>query len=231
MKGKEEMVMKDFCPELILWDLDGTLVDSRADLVHATNEAMRILGYPEVDQEHFARMVGNGVRYLVSAALPEEVREKERERAVNIFMDYYRAHIADETRFFPGIPELVSSLPVPHAIVSNKREDLCRILVDALEASTWFSEIVGGDTYPNRKPHPQPVLEMVDRFGREVSSVLLVGDSMIDIESGLNAGVKTAGVKWGFGDPEENPLYRPDFLFESVTEMGDFLRRVCPGKV
>jgi len=220
-----------FCPELILWDLDGTLVDSSEDLVRATNEAMRRLGYPEVDKAHFARMVGNGVRYLVSAALPPESREVERERAIEIFMEYYRAHIADRTRYFRGIPELLADLPVHHAIVSNKREDLCRVLVKELDSLDWFEEIVGGDTFLNRKPHPQPVLEMIKRFSVDPSRTVMIGDSILDIESGLKAGVKTIGVTWGFGDPLESSEIRPDYVFSSVSEMADFLRQACLGKV
>lgn len=224
------MVLGQFCPELILWDLDGTLVDSSSDLVRATNEAMRILGYPDVDQAHFARMVGNGVRYLVSAALPAESREREQERAVEIFMEYYRAHIAEKTRYFEGIPELLADLPVANVIVSNKREDLCRLLVQALESRSWFKEIVGGDTFVNRKPHPQPVLEMVKRFSADPSRVVMIGDSILDIESGLRAGVKTIGVTWGFGDPLENSEIKPDYVFRNVAEMADFLRQAYLGR-
>lgn len=225
------MIHDEFCPELILWDLDGTLVDSSADLVRATNEAMRTLGYPDVDKEHFARMVGNGVRYLVSAALPEEARGRERERAIEVFMEYYRAHIADETRYFEGIPELLADLPVSHAIVSNKREDLCSALVRALDSQDWFQEIVGGDTFLNRKPHPQPVLEMVNRFSADPSRTVMIGDSILDVESGLKAGVKTIGVTWGFGDPLEKSEVKPDYVFRKVSEMADFLRQACLGKV
>jgi phosphoglycolate phosphatase len=225
------MIHEGFCPELILWDLDGTLVDSSEDLVRATNEAMRTLGYPDVDKEHFARMVGNGVRYLVGAALPAETRDLEREKAIDIFMDYYKAHIADRTRYFQGIPELLLELPVVHAIVSNKREDLCRRLVDALDSGDWFGEIVGGDTFLNRKPHPQPVSEMVKRFSADPSRTIMIGDSILDIESGFKAGVKTVGVTWGFGDPLEKPEIRPDYVFSSVSEMADFLRKACLGKV
>ena len=224
------MVRDKVCPELILWDLDGTLVDSSADLVRATNEAMRTLGYPDVDQAHFARMVGNGVRYLVSAALPAESREREQEKAIEIFMEYYRGHIADKTRYFEGIPELLAELPVDHVIVSNKREELCRLLVHKLESGSWFKEIVGGDTFANRKPHPQPIMEMVKQFSVDPSRVVMIGDSILDIESGLKAGVRTIGVTWGFGDPLENSEINPDFVFRNVSGMASFLRESCLGK-
>jgi phosphoglycolate phosphatase len=146
-------------------------------------------------------------------------------------MEYYRAHIADRTRYFQGIPELLADLPVTHAIVSNKREDLCRELVGALYSRGWFEEIVGGDTFLNRKPHPQPVSEMVKRFSADPFRTVMIGDSILDIESGKKAGVKTIGVTWGFGDPLENSAIRPDDVFMSVSERAQCLRQACLGKV
>ena len=181
--------------KLILWDLDGTLVDSRKDLVQATNVAVTALGYSPVQDDHFAKMVGNGVRYLVNQALPETVSESEREKAIRIFLDYYRDHIADWTHFFPGIPEILEQIPGIHVVVSNKREDLCRELIHRLGAEHFFQDIVGGDTFAQRKPDPMPVLKMVQKFDADRRSTMLIGDSIVDMESGRRAGVFTAGVQ------------------------------------
>jgi phosphoglycolate phosphatase len=210
--------------KLILWDLDGTLVDSRKDLVQATNVAVTALGYEPIQDDHFARMVGNGVRFLVNRALPKGVSEEDREKAIQIFLDYYRDHIADKTHFFSGIPEILEKLPGIHVVVSNKREDLCRELIRRLGAEGFFQEIVGGDTFDQRKPDPTPILKMLEMFHAEKNETILIGDSIVDMESGRRAGVLTVGVQWGFGDPLENPEFSADKIFEDVTGLGAFLQ-------
>ncbi len=209
---------------LILWDLDGTLVNSRKDLVHATNVAVTTLGYEPVHDDHFEKMVGNGVRFLVNQALPHYVPEEEREKAIQIFLDYYRDHIADRTHFFSGIPEILESLPCIHVVLSNKREDLCRELIRKLGAERFFQEIVGGDTFDRRKPDPTPVLKMVEKFNVDKNATAFIGDSIIDMEAGRRAGVLTVGVRWGFGDPLENPEFSADRIFREVSDLGSFLQ-------
>jgi phosphoglycolate phosphatase len=216
---------------LVLWDLDGTLVDSRGDLVEATNHAVRSLGFPPVEESHFSRMVGNGVRYLVNAALPQDAGKAVRERAIELFLDHYRQHIADRTRFFPGIREILESTRATHVVLSNKREDLCRSLIDALDVREYFSEIVGGDTYPQRKPDPFPVFQMLMRFGVPPEDAVLVGDSVVDMEAGRTAGIRTAGVTWGFGDPLEKESFTPDWLFQTVEGLGGFLREWAEARI
>ncbi len=222
---------KDRASRLVLWDLDGTLVDSRGDLVTATNHAVKELGFPPVDENHFSRMVGNGVRFLVNAALPPEAGKHERELAIELFLDHYRQHIADHTRFFPGILEILESVPATHVVLSNKREDLCRSLVEALNVRSFFAEIVGGDTYSQRKPDPFPVFQMLMRFGVPPENAILVGDSVIDMEAGRKAGIRTVGVTWGFGDPLEKESFTPDWLFQTVAGLGDFLRAWTGGRI
>jgi phosphoglycolate phosphatase len=204
--------------ELILWDLDGTLVDSRLDLVEATNVAMRTLGYPLVPFDRFSRMVGQGVRHLVTQALPPDVPPERIETAIGIFLDWYKVHLADNTRFYDGMKEGISRLSVPSAVVSNKREELCRSILERLGAETIFVAVVGGDTCPERKPDPMPVLHVVKSRGATPGRTLMVGDSAVDIEAGNRAGVRTCGVMWGFGDPSGHPLFKPDFLVAGPEE-------------
>ena len=205
--------------ELVLWDLDGTLVDSRLDLVEATNVAMRALGYPLVPFDRFSRMVGQGVRHLVTEALPKGTSPETVEKAIDLFLEWYRIHLADNTRFYDGILEGIARLSVPSAVVSNKREGLCRSLLERLGADRFFVEIVGGDSCSERKPHPMPILHVVEGRGVDPGRVLMVGDSAVDIEAGVRAGVKTCGVLWGFGDPGGNPSFRPDFLAAGPDEL------------
>lgn len=204
--------------DLILWDLDGTLVDSRLDLVEATNVAMREMGYPLVPFDRFSRMVGQGVRHLVTQALPPDVPPERIERAIDIFIEWYKIHLADNTRFYDGMKEGIARLSIPSAVVSNKREGLCRSLLERLGADSLFVAVVGGDTCPERKPDPMPVRHVVESRRALPGRVLMVGDSAVDIESGKRAGVRTCGVLWGFGDPAGNPAFRPDFLVAGPEE-------------
>jgi phosphoglycolate phosphatase len=208
--------LNDF--DLILWDLDGTLVDSRQDLVDATNVAMEAMGYPLVPFEQFSKMVGQGVRHLVTEALPKDVPPSVVEEAIEIFLSWYRKHLADHTRFYEGMAEGISALRTPSAVVSNKREELCRSLLSRLDGSHLFSSIVGGDTCAERKPHPLPLLHAMKNLGIGPDRVLMVGDSGVDVEAGVRAGTDVCGVLWGFGDPTENPRFVPDFL---VTDPED----------
>ncbi len=212
--GKMRKEIEEF--GLILWDLDGTLVDSRTDLVEATNVAMRALGYPTVPFDRFSQMVGQGVRHLVTSALPPGADPETVEEAIEIFLVWYRRHLADTTRFYPGLREGIARSKALHAVVSNKREDLCRSLLARLGTTDLFVRIVGGDTCPERKPHPAPLLAAMEGLGIARERVLMVGDSAVDIEAGKLAGVTTWGVLWGFGDPASS---RPDALLADPSEL------------
>lgn len=212
--GKMRKGIEEF--GLILWDLDGTLVDSRTDLVEATNVAMRALGYPPVPFGRFSQMVGQGVRHLVTSALPPGADPETVEEAIEIFLVWYRRHLADTTRFYPGLREGIARSKALHAVVSNKREDLCRSLLARLGTTDLFVRIVGGDTCPERKPHPAPLLAAMEGLGIAREGVLMVGDSAVDIEAGKLAGVTTWGVLWGFGDPASS---RPDALLADPSEV------------
>lgn len=205
--------------DLILWDLDGTLVDSRQDLVDATNVAMRAMGFPEVPFDRFSTMVGKGVRHLVTQALPRDASLDTVDRATEIFLEWYRVHLADNTRFYAGMAEGIAELGSRAAVVSNKREDLCRSILSRLGAGGRFDIVVGGDTCPDRKPHPAPLLHAMALAGVPPGRVLMVGDSAVDVEAGVRAGVAVLGVLWGFGNPSENPAFRPDFLAASPREI------------
>lgn len=217
LMGRKQINLKDF--DLILWDLDGTLVDSRQDLVDATNVAMRAMGFPLVPFDRFSKMVGKGVRHLVTEALPDEVSPPVVEKAIEIFLDWYRKHLSDNTRFYGGMLEGIRALPVLSAVVSNKREELCRSLLSRLQSDYLFCSVVGGDTCEDRKPHPAPLLHVMKSQGVPPNRVLMVGDSVVDIEAGLRAGTRVCGVLWGFGDPTENPLFSPDYLVTSPEEL------------
>lgn len=214
---KHRLSLSEF--DLILWDLDGTLVDSRQDLVEATNVAMRALEYPPVPFERFSPMVGKGVRHLVTQALPPDASPATVEKGIEVFIAWYRKHLADNTRFYAGMIDGISRLSGLSAVVSNKREELCRSLLSRLGYDRMFCAIVGGDTCPERKPDPLPLKYVIEKQGVFPGRVLMVGDSEVDVEAGVRAGVRVCGVLWGFGDPAGNPEFTPDWLVSSPREL------------
>lgn len=192
-------------PKLIIFDLDGTLIDSLPDLTDATNLIRGGYGFPLLQQADVRKLVGKGARNLVERALPG-VDEAEVDRALDAFLAYNLEHIADKTRPYPGVPETLPELAAygaPLVVLSNKNVDLCCEVMERLGIRVHFSRVFGADSFPCRKPSPEPVLAVLREYGVEAARSLMVGDSINDIASGGGAGVVTVGCSYGYGDSEE----------------------------
>lgn len=184
--------------KLILFDLDGTLVDSAADVTHALNHALRPYGYGDLSVEEAVKLVGEGLTSLVAkvlgvdgAVLKEEVLER--------FLGYYTEHLTDFTRPYPEVIELLEGLKsYRKAVVSNKRESLSTLLLTNLKMYHYFDHIIGADSTPEKKPSPLPLLTVLDREGVKAEEAVMVGDSNLDIEAGRSAGVTTVAVCYGY---------------------------------
>jgi phosphoglycolate phosphatase len=187
--------------KLIIFDLDGTLVDSLDDLTTATNHMLVVLGRPPVGREQVRGMVGQGARNLVERALPG-APAPEVEQGLQLFLQFNADHIADQTRCYPGVRETLAVLAesaLTLTIVSNKNEELCRKILAVMELDHYFAAIYGADSLPARKPSPEPLRHVMAEFGRRPGETLMVGDSINDIAAGLEAGVATVGCRFGYG--------------------------------
>jgi len=216
--------------DLIIFDLDGTLIDSLPDLADATNHMLAALGRPRIDQDAVRRLVGQGARRLVERALAGAAQE-EVEQGLALFLDYNHRHIADRTVLYPGVGETLDALKgrgMRLAIISNKNVALCREVVSALGIDRYFEEILGADSLPFRKPSPEPVLKLLADFGVDPERAALVGDSINDIAAGRGAGVPTVGCTWGYGDPVE--LKDADYRIDEFAELLE-IPLFCHGKV
>ena len=203
----------------VIFDLDGTLVDSLADLADATNRMLASFDRPQLGLLQVRQLVGQGVRRLVERAMPGASAE-EVERGIEIFLSYNEAHIADRTVTYPGVAEILDLLAqqrVPMAILSNKNVSLCRTLLEALGIGRYFADIVGADSLPFRKPAPEPVLHILRRFDVAPSAAVMVGDSINDISAGKGAGTMTVGCRYGYGDSDE--IAGADYLIDSLPEL------------
>lgn len=213
----------------VIFDLDGTLVDTAPDLMHATNHVLEGLGRRAVTMEEVRAFVGHGARALVTrglaatGGLPEAYDvEPDYQR----FVAYYTENIAHGSRPFPGLLRLLDRLKAEGfglAVCTNKLEGLSVKLLDALELSPYFGAIVGPDTIGVAKPDPRPFHEAVARLGLESPRAIMVGDSETDILTARNAGVPVLGVPFGY-TPRPVAEYGPDRIIHHFDEAYDAIQ-------
>lgn len=202
--------------KLIIFDLDGTLIDSLDDLAAAASHMLVALGREPAGRDQVRGYVGQGARRLVERAMPGAAPE-EIERGLSIFLAYNEEHIVDKTRLYPGARETLSALRDRGfilAVVSNKNVALCSKVLSALGVEGFFAAVVGADSLPFRKPSPEPLLTVLRQFGAAPEEAVIVGDSMNDIEAGKAASIRTIGCSFGYGDGAEigSADYRIDTL-------------------
>ena len=191
--------------KLLIFDLDGTLIDSLPDLTDATNDMRSSFGLAPLSPEQVRRLVGQGARSLVERALPGAA-PGEVEEGLQRFLGYNLAHIADKTRPYPGVIETLRALKVlgyPLCVLSNKNVALCREVLSRLGIGEFFPTVFGADSLPFRKPSPEPVLALLREFGVTARECVLIGDSINDVAAGQGAGVWTVGCSYGYGDHSE----------------------------
>ena len=190
-------------PAALVFDLDGTLIDSRRDIATAINRMRADLGLPPLALEQVVTMVGEGARLLVERALGPDFPPDQVDQALARYLDHYRDVCLDTTRPYPGIEEMLGALSerYPLALLSNKGEALSRRILEGLGLAHHFREILGGDSLPTRKPDPAGLRLVAERLGASLESLLLVGDTWIDAETAKAAGCAFALVEWGFPLP------------------------------
>ena len=215
---------------LLVFDLDGTLIDSRLDLIHSVNAMLLHIGRPELDGDMIASYVGDGAPALVRRALGDTDDDTLLQPALEYFLGYYRLHKLDHTTVYAGIPEVLKRLANSSngvqrqmAVLSNKPANSSRAIVRALGVGDFFVRIYGGNSFTTKKPDPLGVRTILQETGVAAAEGLMIGDSSIDVLTGRNAGLWTCGVTYGFAPLtlEEVP---PDVLIESPWELGELLR-------
>lgn len=190
-------------PAALVFDLDGTLIDSRRDITTAINRMRADLALPPLALEQVITLVGEGARLLVERALGPEYTPDQVGQALERYLGYYWDVCLDETRPYPGVEEMLADLAgrYPLALLSNKGEALSRKILGGLGLAGRFREVLGGDSLPTRKPDPTGLRVLADRLGCPVGDLLLVGDTWVDAETAKNAGCPFALVEWGFPRP------------------------------
>lgn len=192
--------------DLLLFDLDGTLADTSRDVAGAMNYVLRGEGLPELPVETIVRFVGHGVRRLIErslGALGSSVDGAE-DRMYERFLGWYRQHMLDQTRLYPGVADTLERLHGRRmAVVTNKPEEPSRLILEGLGVASRFSAVVGGDSLDRKKPDPLPVTYLLERFGLDASRTLLVGDTAVDIATAQAAGIRSCVVTYGYAYQED----------------------------
>jgi phosphoglycolate phosphatase len=205
--------------KLLIFDLDGTLIDSLPDLIDATNHMRDSFGLPRFNPEEVRRLVGQGARSLVERALPG-LSPAELDEGMERFLAYNLAHIADKTRPYPGVVATLQALEAAGyalCVLSNKNVALCREVLSRLGLERYFATVYGADSHPCRKPSPEPVLALLRQYGVPAGACVMIGDSINDIAAGRGAGVVTVGCRYGYGDLSE--LSGADYQIEDFQSL------------
>lgn len=214
--------------KLVIFDLDGTLLNTIADLAAATNYALTQFGYPTHSTDAYRFFVGNGINKLFERALPEADRTPENVlRIRSKFVPYYNIHNADLSRPYPGIEDLLNQLQQHHiqiAVASNKYQEATAKLIGQYFPAIRFTAVFGQRENVPTKPDPQVVNEIIQLAGVSKEEVVYIGDSGVDMQTGLNAGVTTIGVCWGFRPKSELQEFQPDLLAEKPEDISRFLQ-------
>jgi phosphoglycolate phosphatase len=209
----------------IVFDLDGTLVDSRRDLANAANALITELGGTPLPEEAVAAMVGEGAAILVRRALIASGLDASTPAALSRFLDLYDERLLEHTRPYDGIFEVLQSLHarVPIAVLTNKPQAATEKLLAGLQLASYFRDVIGGDTPLGRKPGPAGLLELARRAGVPPSETVLVGDSPIDFETARAAGCGLVLVRYGFGFRELD-LRRGERVLTQPGELANLFR-------
>lgn len=218
---------------LVVFDLDGTLVDSRQDLADSTNAVLESLGAPPLAADRVAMMVGDGARILVQRALEASALPSEGgplDEALSLFHHCYRSRVLVTTRPYPGISDMLEDVaPLARlAVLTNKPLAPAQQLVEAFGWRARFTNVFGGDGDTARKPDPAGLRRLMALSDAGPDSTLLVGDSMVDVETARNAGVPMCVVKYGFGHTRGDLQLRGDeWVAETGADVGRVIRQLA----
>jgi phosphoglycolate phosphatase len=215
---------------LIIFDLDGTLIDSSADITDAINYAVAPYGIQRVTVSTAIGLIGEGVTRLIEKLIDQSrplARRKHftPEEVLGRFLDYYSSHLAVLTTTYPGGRETLEGLrEYRKVVISNKREDLSVLVLRELDLDRYIDLVVGSDTTPARKPSPVPLVYAMEKFGAAQNETLIVGDSNFDIEAGKAAGIWTVGATYGYRPVDF--LKDADFIIENMGELVGVVARL-----
>src|SRR6202040_2514625 len=208
---------------VLIFDLDGTLIDSGADLALSVNATLKETGRAPLRNDQIFGYVGQGAARLIQQALGPGAPREECEQGLAFFLSYYRAHMLDNTVTYPGVREGLAALDgMPMAVLTNKPVRFSRQILEGLGLASYFRYIYGGNSFESKKPNPAGMGVLLRDFGAAPKQAMLVGDSEVDVQTARNAGTWCCGVTYGLSS-SQLAKFLPDLLVDSLTELAAHL--------
>jgi phosphoglycolate phosphatase len=212
---------------LLIFDLDGTLIDSRLDLAHAVNATRAQAGRGPLPHEQIFSFVGNGAPVLIKRSMGPDASDEEVQNALEFFLDYYRHHALDYTVLYPGVHDALNLLyasGTAMAVLTNKPVRISHRIMEGLGIASLFFRIYGGNSFEHKKPHPIGIDTLRAEVSAPAEKTWMVGDSYVDVQTARNAGVASCGVTYGF-QPETFQEFPPDVLVDRLEDFADRFAR------
>lgn len=204
---------------VFIFDLDGTLIDSKRDLILSVNAMLREMGRTDLREETISGYIGAGAPVLIARALGSAAGEEEKKRGLEFFLGYYEEHKMDHTRAYPGVREALAELRrYPMAVLTNKPWKISRRILDELGMLDYFRAVYGGNSFETKKPDPLGAQKILEEFSAAPREALLIGDSEIDVQTARNAGTLAAAVNYGFG-AHDRAAHPADFYLDRLPDL------------
>lgn len=217
------------CIRALIFDLDGTLIDSKRDLIRSVNAMLLEMGREELHEDTISGYIGHGAPQLVARALGNGAVSEEHERALKFFLGYYEDHKMDSTSAYPGVLEALECLcGFSMAVLTNKPVRVSRRILEGLGLAKYFRVVYGGNSFETKKPDPLGARKILEEFGVAAGEAMLIGDSEVDVQTARNAGMLAATVNYGFGAHDRN-AYPADVYLNRLTELVPLVRTSSEG--
>ena len=211
---------------LLIFDLDGTLIDSKTDLAHSVNATREYMGMPPISHELVSTYVGNGAPVLMRRSLGPDATEQDVEKALDFFIRYYAQHCLDNTTLYPGVKDALDTLKarggVQMAVLTNKPVRISNHIIGGLGCGEHFFRVYGGNSFERKKPDPVGIETLLSESGAPREKAVMVGDSAVDVRTARNAGIQACGVSYGF-QPETFAAEPPDFLIDDLRKLAELI--------
>ena len=209
---------------VLIFDLDGTLVDSKKDLTSSVNHVRTTFHLPELTEYEIAGFIGDGAQMMIQRALGADAPESDVHAGLQLFLSYYRDHMLDQSKLYPGVAETLQRLADHRlAVLTNKPIRLSQRMLEGLGILGHFAAVYGGNSFERKKPDPVGIFQILADTKGQLETTWMIGDSAVDVLTGRNAGVKTCGVSWGYATDsfKKTP---PDFLIHRFEELEGIVR-------
>ncbi|OIO39386.1 MAG: hypothetical protein AUJ75_01290 [Candidatus Omnitrophica bacterium CG1_02_49_10] len=208
---------------LIIFDLDGTIIDSSQDIVNGINHMLDALGFQGKRHDEIIPYVGYGVEYLVESCLPKGRMELLRD-GIEVFVSHNISHLFDNTKLFPGIAEILPYFDSKRKVIlTNRQKDITEKLLEGFGISKYFDAVLGGDDEKCRKPSTCPIDNLLADFKETKDVAIMVGDTEVDIKTGKDAGISTCAVSYGMGKMDELERAGADYIIDHISRLKDIV--------